>query len=264
VLNDDELLEQLWKRAESKPRVFPEGRNSVRSFMTAIGIGWSKCLAVANFPAKEARKLFRKYCPAGGLIYDPSAGFGSRMAAALLGGFGYVATDPNKDLFPLLYQFHDFLLNSGYVLQDQKFHIFCQGSEVNIPQLHGAVDFVFTSPPYFDLEEYSDDTAASTRNYRNFKAWGREYVVPTVLNIKSYLKPGACVAINIKNLPGCALYDCWRKVFVAVKGFKELEPDVVSIPPRYYRKGKGVTLEDKIKNYFACTDSELCMVFQKE
>jgi hypothetical protein len=175
-----------------------------------------------------------------------------------------VATDPNKDLYPLLYKFYDFLLGSSYVSQDQKFNIFCQGSEVNIPQLQGAVDFVFTSPPYFDLEEYSDDAAASTRNYKNFKAWGKEYVVPTILNIKSYLKPGACAAINIKNLPGLALFDCWRKVFIAVKGFRELEPFVISIPRRHYGKGKGVTLDEKIRNYYAYADSELCMVFQKE
>jgi hypothetical protein len=92
----------------------------------------------------------------------------------------------------------------------------------------------------------------------------KEYVVPTIINIKNYLRPGACVAINIKNLPGLKLYDVWRKVFIGVKGFKELEPFTIGIHRRHYNKGKGVTWEEKLRNFYAFADQELCMVFQKE
>jgi hypothetical protein len=186
------------------------------------------------------------------------------MSSALLGGFNYVATDPNKDLFPLLNSCGDFLFQSGFVSQGQGKKIFCQGSEVSIPALRGKVDFVFTSPPYFDLEKYSDDVSASTRNYGNFRLWVKEYVAPTILNIKDYLKPGACASINIKSTPRFDLYGVWRKVFAAVGGFKELEPHTISISRRQYNKGKGETLTEKLKNFYAYTDHELCMVFQKE
>jgi hypothetical protein len=264
VLTNEDLLELLWKRIDSKPVLFKNGRGDIHDFMAAVSIGSHSCGLIANFPAKEAKKIYSAYCPAGGLIYDPSAGFGSRMGAALLGGYGYVATDPNKDLHPLLLKFYDFLLGSDFVSKDQKFGILCQGSEVEIPELCGKVDFAFTSPPYFNLEHYSDDGSASTRNYGNFLLWGKEYVVPTILNIRKYLKPGACVAINIKNLPKFKLYDIWRKVFISVKGFKELEPFKISVARRQYNKGMGTTLEEKLRNYYAYTDHELCMVFQKE
>jgi hypothetical protein len=265
VLNDENLLELLWKRVDSKPNMFPQGRYSVDSFRNAISVGWShKCNLLANFPAKEALAIYRKYCPAGGLVYDPSAGFGSRMSAALLGGYSYVATDPNKDLFPLLEACADFLFQSGFVTGGQSYKVYCQGSEVSIPALYGKVDFAFTSPPYFNLEKYSNDTSASTRNYGNFKLWVKEYVAPTILNIKGYLKPGACVGINIKSTPRFDLYGVWRKVFHVVGGFKELEPHSISISRRHYNKGMGETLEEKLRHYYAYTDHELCMVFQKE
>jgi hypothetical protein len=268
VLNDEGLLELLWQRVESKPRVYERGRWDVTSFMAAIHIGQHSklcnCGLIANFPAKEARNLFRKYCPAGGLVYDPSAGFGSRMGAALLSGYQYVATDPNKDLYPLLQKFYGFLLDSDFVSREQEFNVFCQGSEVSIPQLYGKADFVFTSPPYFNFERYSDDRFASTRNYGNFRLWVKEYVVPTIINIKNYLRPGACAAINIKNVSGLKLYEVWRNVFIGVKGFKELEPFAISVRRRQYGKGKGDNWEEELKNYYGYLDQELCMVFQKE
>ena len=264
VLESDELLEQLWKRVDSKPKLFADGRYDYRSFIIAIGVGWSKCRSVANFPIKEARAIFNKYCPVGGLIFDPSAGFGSRMAAALLDGYGYMATDPNKDLYPLLLAFHQALLDSEFVKPEQAFKIYCQGSEVLIPELVGKVDFIFTSPPYFDLEHYSEDDSASTRNLNNFALWGKEYVIPTVRNIKEYLKPGAKASINIKNLPGMDLYDRWEMVFKKIGGFKQLPSHRIRIERRHYGKDEGESLDEKIKNYFKYSDSEEVMVFQKE
>jgi len=264
VLMDENLLELLWKRVDSKPRLFPDGRNSVKSFSTAIGIGWSQCRSVANFPVTEAREIYKKYCPSGGLIYDPSAGFGSRMAVALLDGYGYVATDPNKDLYHILMGFYKSLLDSQFVKASQEFNVYCQGSEVVVPELVGRVDFVFTSPPYFNLEKYSDDGAASTKNYNSFPLWGKEYVIPTVRNIKSYLKPGAIACINIKNIPGCALYDAWEKVFQKIGGFKELESHRIHIARRQYGKGRGNNMAEKLKNFWAYTSEEKVMVFKKE
>ena len=264
VLESEELLEQLWQRVDSKPRLFETGRGTVLSFFIAIGVGWSKCRSVANFPVREAKAIYEKYCPQGGLIYDPSAGFGSRMSAALLGGYGYVATDPNKDLFPCLNQYHQDLLLTDYVRSDQYFKIYCQGSEELIPELVGKIDFAFTSPPYFDLEKYSDDDSASTKHYDNFGLWGKHYVIPTVKNIREYLKPGACVGINIKNLPGYPLYDKWQQVFRKIGGFKELEPHRIAVLRRNYGVREGESVSERLKNYFAYADGENCMIFQKE
>jgi hypothetical protein len=267
ILESEELLERLWLRVDSKPRMFPEGRGSVASFRTAVSVGASSiCKCLSNFPAVEASKIYQKYCNALNgpvLVFDPSAGFGSRMAAALLGGFDYVATDPNKDLCKIFPKFKSFLVDTGFVRGDQRCDIFCQGSEVFIPELEGKVDFAFTSPPYFNLEKYSDDDAASTKNYGNFRLWGKEYVAPTIFNIRSYLKVGGCVGINIKNLPGLPLYDVWRRVFQAVGGFEELEPHQISISRRQYGKGKGGTLDERLVNYYGYSSYENMMVFKR-
>lgn len=189
---------------------------------------------VANFNPRDARDIYFRYFPeylVGGFsgqrlnILDPSAGFGSRMLAVLLSGQNYFAYEPNKSVYHQLCVCVDFLRTNGVISVDQVCDIRCLGSESFIPEWVGKMDVSFTSPPYFNLEFYSDDGCASTRNYGDYRRWLIEYVVPTVSNIQYYLKLNACAMINIKNLTDAEhLFDDWFKVFErVVKGFEFVE-----------------------------------------
>ena len=48
---------------------------------------------------------------------------------------------------------------------DKSWEMICHAAEdVDYSTWHGMVDLIFTSPPYFDLERYSnDDTQSSVR-----------------------------------------------------------------------------------------------------
>jgi DNA modification methylase len=261
VLEDQVLLDEAKEFMLSHPRVFKRGWHP-EDLKRYFAIGGNRASSVANFPAPEAKRLMKKFTPPGGWVHDPSAGFGSRMSAALLSGFRYTATDPNKELYPILRACYDKIVQSGFAPVGSEFGVYCQGSEVFIPELEGKIDFAFTSPPYFDLEKYSVDEGASTKNYSNYRLWGLEYVVPTCINIKRYLKQGGYVGINIKSMDGKPLYEDWFKIFEKLK-MKFVEEEQIKIGLRVYNINKGSTVEELMENWYKTSNTEKVMIFQK-
>src|SRR5699024_3595058 len=76
------------------------------------------------------------------------------------------------------------------------FNISTKGSENLRPELINQVDFVFTSPPYFDLEVYEGSGELLKGSYEN---WLENFITPLIQNCIQYTKNGKYIAINIKN-----------------------------------------------------------------
>lgn len=191
---------------------------------------------VAQFPVKQARKLIFENFPDYDLfeeplnIHDPSCGFGSRMSAVLLEGCNYYGTDPNLELFDCLNRYYNFL--KQYHLTRGASDIRNIGSEVFVPEWENMMDISFTSPPYFNLEIYSEDTGASTKNYDNYELWKQEYMVPTCKNIKTYLKKDCLALINTKNISKkIPIFDDFVKCFEDL-GMKRLNNLNVDMPSK--------------------------------
>ena len=159
---------------------------------------------VANFPVREAKRIIFTRFPDYDLfesplnIHDASAGFGSRMSATLLNGCNYYATEVNSELKVQLDEAYSFLKKFGFTRGRQDVRLL--GSECRVAEWKGLMDCSFTSPPYFNLEVYSDDDYSSTRNYSDYRKWKEEYIIPTCENINFYLKSGGYVIVNTKNL----------------------------------------------------------------
>src|SRR5690606_31702946 len=62
-----------------------------------------------------------------------------------------------------------------------------------------SIDFAFSSPPYFDLEKYTDEETQSYIRYNNINKWFEGYVVPTIRNIHHMLKNECYYAVNIAD-----------------------------------------------------------------
>jgi len=271
VLHDDALLEKVWERVRNHPDLFAQsnGVGCPEAFKICTRVGSNKlCDAVSNFPAREAAKIYLKYVghpkvhPNHYSVHDPSAGFGVRMCVALLLGYNYYATDPNAELVQALRKCSEFLRGAGYVKAWQESVIVCTGSEVPEPSWGGEMHFSFTSPPYFSLESYSNDSYASTSNYGNYAKWGKEYVIPTIKNIRSYLRPGGKAAINIKSFGKYDLYGAWSGVFKGL-GFEELPSHSIKVTRRAYGAGHGEIGMERAQAHYRCGTSEDVMVFRK-
>ena len=122
-------------------------------------------------------------------VLDISAGWGDRLLAASSLGLDYVGYDPNK----LLYNGHSRIMDVMGVEQVVIYSPFEDSA------LLGQYDFIFTSPPFFDLEEYSQDESQSVVRYPNFEVWRDDFFIRSLNKAWSVLLPGGYMAIHISN-----------------------------------------------------------------
>jgi hypothetical protein len=191
-------------------RIFPKG---FRLFQTGL------VLSGNNFPPLVAKYLYRRFTDdikdQGRIIlYDPSAGFGGRLLGALAAStdrrLHYVGTDPNPEncydeagmsRYEVLANFY----HRNVHPPDQTTHEFFQlGSEVidsdkRFQKYRGKVDLVFTSPPYFAAEGYSDDPNQSHIKFPTYLAWRDGFLKPTLETAVEWLRPGRYLLWNIAD-----------------------------------------------------------------
>ena len=228
ALQDKNSMDFILEYVKSKPKFYTGNEiSNVKSFFRNGGRIAQK---VANFCPRNARDIYFRYFQDKDLskinCLDTSMGFGSRMSSVLLSGANYCGFDPNKELFKKLVEYKIFLQKNNVINENQRCGLYCHGSEQFRPELENLFDVSFTSPPYFNLEKYSDDESESTKNYNNYELWLQCFVKPTIENTYRYLKIGGYAMINIKNLTRGKkepLFDDWFKIFNEHKGFEFIE-----------------------------------------
>jgi hypothetical protein len=86
------------------------------------------------------------------------------------------------------------------------------------------IDLAFSSPPYFNLEKYSDEPTQCMVRYTTLDEWFEGYVVPTMRNIHKGLNSDGVFATNIadyKSYGNKEYQVCERWIETAEKlGFK--------------------------------------------
>lgn len=139
-----------------------EGRTA-RTFAKGAGTDevTQKILALTGgqsiFDPVVAELMYRWYVPAGGTILDPFAGGSVRGIVAAVLGRRYVGVDLSADQVAANYaQSAEFVAAGWYADANAPEWIVGDSTDV-VPDLEEDFDFVFSCPPYFDLEEYSDD-----------------------------------------------------------------------------------------------------------
>jgi len=177
-----------------------------------------------NFPPLTARLLYEKYTdhikqdePLN--IYDPSSGWGGRILGAMASKkrIHYIGTDPNTDNYideigKSRYEYvadffneHGLETNPFWEEQKNTYHVFQEGSEHikyhnDFQQYRGKLDMVFTSPPYFDREQYSDDDEQSFKAYPMYSDWRDNFLRPTLTNAYESLRSNRYILWNIADI----------------------------------------------------------------
>jgi hypothetical protein len=219
---DVEQLQELLKDNEQyhirfykkDTRIFPIG-------FTAFKIGYIQ--VAVNFPPMIAKYIYEKYTEDIKdqkviNIYDPSAGWGGRIAGAMTvqenRHVNYIGTDPNTDnyiqdlqttRYEYLASFINKALNSGWGYNTHTFDVYQLGSEVigknkKFQKYKGKLDLVFTSPPYFNREGYSEDDTQSLKKFPEYEAWKKGFLLPTLKTAYSYLKSNRYLLWNIADI----------------------------------------------------------------
>lgn len=127
-----------------------------------------------------------------------NCGFGGRLLGCLSSknNYKYVGTDPNTETMYNLHRLGEYIeMVTG---REDSYELHCTGSE-DFKGPANSVDFAFSSPPYFDLEVYSDEPTQCFNKFPVLEDWLEGYVRGTIKNIYHMLKPGCVYAVNIAD-----------------------------------------------------------------
>jgi len=146
-----------------------------------------------NFKPGVAKALYERYVPPTGVVWDPCVGYGGRMLGALAAGVNYIGTDVEEGSIRGAQNLVEVLGMENSV----RLHL--GPAEEFDPQ--EVLDFVFTSPPYFDRERYSENPQQSWMRYgTNLDDWAEGFFRPIVQVAFQRLKTQGFFALNIRDL----------------------------------------------------------------
>jgi 16S rRNA G966 N2-methylase RsmD len=160
----------------------------------------SQSKRVNNFSPLTARDIYNYYCKDGYRVLDPCAGFSGRLIGASISRskLEYFGIEPNTKTFSGLIKTKEFIKKTN---EDFKCNIINDCSETYLESvMPDSFDFCFTSPPYFDREEYSKEKTQSFIKYPEYELWLSGFLKKTMFEIYRVLKKSSCAVINIGSV----------------------------------------------------------------
>ena len=165
-----------------------------------------------NFSPLVARYLYEKYLPkSGGIVYDPCSGWGGRLMGSITSkkNINYLGCDVNSNIFQTrsYERIGEFIEENLGVKSTFKVHQISStrfNETDDYKTYKGKVDLILTSPPYFNLEQYSIDKEQSYNLYPSYEEWVNGYIRDTFQIGYDLLKKGGVLLLNIadtKELP---------------------------------------------------------------
>ncbi len=176
----------------------------------------------AKFPETLAMEFIKFFTKTGGVVLDPMAGTGSTLVAALRSGRPSYGIELNPTYAEIARQV---IAEERQTLGEGTANIPCEevtgdaGSAIEIARQHDipAVDYVLTSPPYWDMLHARGAATQKTRrsashldvfysddphDLGNISDYGQfiDRLVNIYIGMNALLRPGAYLTIIVKNV----------------------------------------------------------------
>lgn len=137
-------------------------------------------------------------------ILDFSMGWGDRLCGFYASEFGkhYIGIDPREENHPIYKEQQKFYEKHNGFFEHKRtteFHI-TPAEDFDFSPYKNTVDLIFTSPPYFNIEKYSDSDTQSWVRYKEIDIWNKEFLHKALGNMIQTLKSGGTMAINISDV----------------------------------------------------------------
>jgi len=156
---------------EKKFRAFIQNRLKYSERITdaSIRTGMQLKGVPANFNPLIAKYIYEHYLKENGITLDFSAGYGGRLLGFLASKIDgtYIGYEP----YSKSYQSLKALSEDSSELFNCKKKVKLINSPFEDSNRKHAVDLIFSSPPYFDLERYSDEETQSIIQYPEYEPW---------------------------------------------------------------------------------------------
>ena len=177
-LSDPVLKEKLIKETEKRQRTGTDATKLYECYRVNKG-------AVVFFKTATAKYLYKKFGATS--VLDPTAGWGGRMIGAWALGIPYTGIDTNTSL------------QSAYQGMIECLH---SVKEANLRMIWESCltanfetidyDFVLTSPPYINVEQYEHMT-----KYESNNSFYKEFLIPLLEKCLAHIKRKGKVCFNI-------------------------------------------------------------------
>jgi hypothetical protein len=160
----------------------------------------------SQFPPTVAKFMYQKFNAK--KVLDFSSGWGDRLCGFYASAAEeYVGIDPNPAVHEGYKEQVEFYETFG--IQKKTTFIKAPAEETDLSKYKEYFDMVFTSPPYFSLERYSQDISQSWVRYKTPESWMENFMFATLDKIIPTMTVGGHLCINIydvllsKEIPLC-------------------------------------------------------------
>lgn len=132
-------------------------------------------------------------------VLDPCCGWGGRMLGVVASGAKYYGFEPNKETYNHLMEPVDFLdIKNDVIIYNEPVE------KANHFQI-GCVNMVLTSPPYYNLEVYSQEETQCENRFSSYEEWKNEWLFPLIKNCGDVCSGPMCW--NVANVGKMRLQD---------------------------------------------------------
>ena len=151
-------------------------------------------------------------------VLDVCVGWGGRMlGSACVDGVKYTGIEPFTKTYKGLCNIKKKLKLDNVILYNDR-------AEKIIPKLNKQYDLALTSPPYYNLEIYSDESTQS-HNYGTYELWIKKFLKPVVHGVLDKLVDGGKSCWSVKNFKTDKSYNLLDDVIRLheEKGWKKID-----------------------------------------
>jgi hypothetical protein len=195
VFRDDGLLMAAIERAWT---VWPDRFGANASCLRRMLKTFPGTASVSNFRPTIARAVIARYSPTGGVVVDFAAGFGGRLVGCLTLNRHYIGIEPSVQQFAGLRRTARALASLKPADATVTLHHGCAEDVLSRMSPRSAA-LVFSSPPYYDWERYSEHSTQSYVRYPTYEKWVRGFLMPVVDFSHRLLDHGGRFVLNVSN-----------------------------------------------------------------
>lgn len=190
AFNDDGLLK---KCIDNRMGITYKEIFNITPAMIKQGLRNSYCCSSASiFNPAIAKYIYDTYTVENGIVYDYAVGFGQRALGAMASSknLKYIGCDPEENVIKNVNSL------AAFINRTDKVDITQSGSEDYCPAKYkNKVCLAFSSPPYFDQENYSENEKQA--NAKGFDHFINVYWKNTVANINKLLTTDSKFILNV-------------------------------------------------------------------
>ena len=153
-------------------------------------------IRVTNFRPTAAKAIIDRFSPEDGRVLDFCAGYGGRLLGAMSLRRRYIGIEPARAQIRGLRRLHRAV--EALAPGTAELHHAC--AEDLLPTLPSrSVDLVFSSPPYFNLERYSNERTQSFRRYPTYPMWCESFLAVVIQEARRVLRPDGHFVVNVAD-----------------------------------------------------------------